>query len=123
MTCVSQTQGQVAVNGTANHPGQTVVLSQNVVQIQSYATTEVMGLYCIPDLKKLNAIASASGVPVPGGLRDSLFNSAGPIGKNSVKAQQYIGSLRRCSSLLGGSLLIAVFLGYAYLLLLKLFAR
>jgi len=40
-----------------------------------------------------------------------------------VKAQQYIGSLRRCSSLLGGSLLIAVFLGYGYLFALKMCAK
>lgn len=121
--CIAQSSAAVAPAGTANHPAQTVVLSQNVVDTVSYATTEVLGLYCIPDLERLQAVAKASGVPVPAGLRDSLFNSTGPIGKNSVKAQQYIGSLRRCTTLLAGAALLAVILGYAYLLLLKLFAR
>lgn len=122
VTCLSQT-APVVQPATAANPNQTVVLSQGVVQMKTYATKPILGLYCIPDMVKLNAIAQASGVATPVGLRDSMFNSSGPIGNYGVKAQQAVGSLQRCKSLLGGTLVFAFILGYAYLFLLKRCAR
>merc|ERR1719162_691605 len=121
--CMQQSTASVVPTGTANHPAQSIVLGQAEVDTVTYATNEVMGLYCVPDLNKLQAIAKASGIPIPAGLRDSLFNSSGPIGKNSVKAQQAVGSLRRCWPLVAAAVGFAVLLGYVYLFLLKLFAR
>jgi len=121
--CMQQTTVATVRTGTVNPPAQAMTLQQNIVDTKSYATTEVLGLYCIPDIDKISAIAQASGVAVPFGLREGMFNSTGPIGKNSVKVQQYFGSLRRCWPLLIGSLLVAVLLGYAYLFLLRICAK
>jgi len=122
VTCLSQTAPAVQP-ATSVNPNQTVVLTQGVVQMQTYATKPILGLYCIPDLVKLNAIAQASGVATPVGLRDSMFSSSGPVGNYMAKAQQAVGSLQRCKSLLAGTLGFAFILGYVYLFLLKRCAR
>merc|ERR1719199_411096 len=89
----------------------------------SYATIPVLGLYCIPDIVTLDAQATAAGIPVPQGLRESLMNATGPIGSYATKAQLYVGSLERCWPLLLGTLLFTVVTSYIFLFSLKCFAK
>jgi len=117
--CLTQTSVMPQVTGAS----QTLILQQGLSDMQSYPTKELLGLYCVPDLKRLNAIATATGVNPPIGLRTSLFNSTGPIGGYAAKAQQYAGSLKRVWPLMLGTLCFTVITSYAFLFFLKCFAK
>jgi len=124
ITCASPTTAQNSTIVTATgEVSQIVNMISESKPTKMYATTEILGLYCLPDLNKIAALAQSVGVEVPVGLRSSVTDSHGPINGVGQKFVRDIGGLKRCSMLLGGACVLAMALSFLYLFILRMCAK
>eukprot|EP00928_Gymnodinium_smaydae_P039420 TRINITY_DN26933_c0_g1_i1.p1 TRINITY_DN26933_c0_g1~~TRINITY_DN26933_c0_g1_i1.p1 ORF type:complete len:700 (-),score=135.14 TRINITY_DN26933_c0_g1_i1:39-2138(-) len=97
--------------GTPPYLTYTDTIEYSLVPRTTYVTEELAGLYCIPSRAAL------------GDLSTTLFEPNGPLGSLPSKGLEAVGTLHRCYRLLLGAALMAIVLGYVYLILLRSFAE
>mmetsp|Transcript_90105 Transcript_90105/g.179237 ORF Transcript_90105/g.179237 Transcript_90105/m.179237 type:complete len:700 (-) Transcript_90105:227-2326(-) len=116
MACLGVEQVKVQESGEEPFITRRTVVTQSTVSQSSYPCKEFGGLYCLPHM-------SALGLPKDGALMRSLTDSSGPLGTPWARVTAAAGGLYRCRFLVAGCLVVAVVLGYGYLLLLRTHAE
>jgi len=116
MACLGVEQVQVDTSGRAPFIVERTTITQSTVKQMSYPTMELAGLYCIPHLTDLN-------LPGDDPLTKSLMGPAGPLGNPWAKLVTSMGALHRSWPVVASTMVVAVVLGYAYLLLLRCYAK
>jgi len=111
MVCLGVEQVQLGNTGEKPYLTEKTIIMETTAKQMSYPTYEFRGRYCLPHL-------AASNLPQNDALTASLMGSQGILQEPWFKLGADLGGFRRCWLVIGGSMLLAIFLGYTYLLLL-----